>query len=54
MGEFSDGCHSTTQRSNVLFSRNTEGIQLEPVETGKSGALFMAGGLTADWQNADG
>ena len=47
--EFCDGCHSTSQCLNVLFSLNAEGIQLEPGETGKSGALFIVGGLTADW-----
>lgn len=52
MGDFCDGCHSTSQCLNVLFSLNTEGIQLEPGETGKSGAFFTVGGLTADWQRA--
>lgn len=53
MGDFCDDCHSTSQFLNVLFSLNTEGIQLELGETGKSGALFMAGGLTFDWQSTD-
>lgn len=50
---FSDGCHSTSQYLNVLFSLNTEGIQLEPSEMGKSGAVFMVGGLTFHWQSTD-
>lgn len=53
MDDFSDGCHSTSQYLNVLFSLNTEGIQREPSEMGKSGAVFMVGGLTFHWQTAD-
>lgn len=53
VGGVCDGCHSTSQRLDVLFRLNTEGVQLEPVETAKSGAVFMVGGLTGDWQSTD-
>lgn len=53
VGDFCDGCHSTSQYLNILFNLNKEGIQLEPGETGKSGVLFMVGGLNAVWQSTD-